>query len=62
MTEITVQKSVVSSQQPGFFRDLTLSPLLFALSFLGAMLFALSLSAEAQQAEKNAADRLSISE
>jgi putative ABC transport system substrate-binding protein len=42
----------VSSQKSGFSRGLTLSPLRFALSFLVAMLFALCVSAEAQQVKK----------
>jgi putative tryptophan/tyrosine transport system substrate-binding protein len=50
VTEIRGQKSEVSSQKSR--RGLTLSPLLFALSFLGAVLFALCFSVEAQQPTK----------
>jgi putative ABC transport system substrate-binding protein len=52
MTEIRGQRSEVSSQKSGLSRDLTLSPLPFALSLLCAMLFALCLSAQAQQPTK----------
>jgi putative ABC transport system substrate-binding protein len=42
----------VSSQKSGFSRGLTLSPLRFALSVVGAMLFALCVPASAQQPAK----------
>jgi ABC-type uncharacterized transport system substrate-binding protein len=51
MTEISSQRSEVRSQKSGFSRGLTLSPLLFALSLLCAVLFALS-AASAQQPTK----------
>jgi hypothetical protein len=50
MTKIRGQISEVSSQKAA--RVLTLSPLPFALSLVSAMLFALCLRAEAQQAKK----------
>jgi hypothetical protein len=43
MTDISGQRSVVSSQKAA--RSLALSPLPFALSLVGALLFALSVSA-----------------
>jgi putative ABC transport system substrate-binding protein len=49
MTEISGQRSGVSSQKRGFSRDLTLSPLPFALSLLCAVLFALCMPVSAQQ-------------
>jgi putative ABC transport system substrate-binding protein len=52
MTELSGQKSEVSSQKSGFNKRLALRPLFLALSLLTAMLFALCSSAEAQQAEK----------
>ena len=59
MTEISGQRSEVSSQKSGLIRGLrlTLRPLPFALcsvalGFLGALLFALSVPAQAQQAKK----------
>jgi ABC-type uncharacterized transport system substrate-binding protein len=52
MTEIKGQRSEVSSQKSGFSRDLTLSPLAFALSLLCASLLAICYSAEAQQPAK----------
>lgn len=48
MTEIRV-RSEVSRQKSGFSRSITLSPLPFALSFLGALLYTLCVSAEAQR-------------
>ena len=50
MTDIRGQRSEVGSQTPG--RDFTLSPSLFAFSFLAALLLALCVSVEAQQAKK----------
>ena len=50
MTKISGQNSEVSSQKLG--RGLTLSPLPFALSLVGALLLALCLPADAQQPEK----------
>ena len=50
MIEISGQRSEVNSQKSD--RDLTLSPLPLALSLVGALLFALCVSAEAQQATK----------
>jgi putative ABC transport system substrate-binding protein len=52
MTEIRGQRSDVSSQKAG--RGLTLSPFPFALSFLGALLYALCLAVWAQQPTKMA--------
>jgi putative tryptophan/tyrosine transport system substrate-binding protein len=52
MTEISGQRSEVSSQKSGFSKGLTLSPWLFALSIVGALLLALSVSVEAQQTGK----------
>ena len=50
MTDIRGQISEVSSQKAA--RDLTLSPLPFALSLVSALLLALCSSAEAQQQTK----------
>ena len=44
--------SEVSRQKPGFRRGHALAPLLFALSFCGAVLLALCVPAEAQQPKK----------
>jgi hypothetical protein len=52
MTDISGQKSEVSSQKLGFIRVFTLSPLPFALSLLCALLFALCVSAAAQQPKR----------
>ena len=50
MTKIRGQISEVSSQKSA--RGLTLSPLPFALSLVGAMLFALCFSVQAQETKK----------
>ena len=50
MTQIRSQRSEVSSQKKG--RGLPLSPLHFALSLVGALLFALCFSVDAQQPKK----------
>jgi putative ABC transport system substrate-binding protein len=52
MTEISGQRSEVSSQKSGFRRGLTLTPLPFALSLLCTILFALCSSATAQLPKK----------
>lgn len=52
MTEISGQRSEVSSQKSGFSRGLTLSALHFALSLLCALLYALCLPVSAQQSTK----------
>ncbi len=52
MTEVRDQRSAVRSQKFAFSRSLALSPLPLALGFVGALLFALCVSVEAQQAGK----------
>jgi ABC-type uncharacterized transport system substrate-binding protein len=52
VTEISGQRSEVSSQKSGFSRGLTLSPLPFALSLFCGLLLVLSYSASAQQTKK----------
>jgi putative tryptophan/tyrosine transport system substrate-binding protein len=52
MTEISGQRSEVSSQKSGFSKGLTLSPWLFALSTVGVLLLVLCVPAHAQQLGK----------
>jgi putative ABC transport system substrate-binding protein len=52
VTEVSGQKSEVSSQKSGFSRSLALSPFPLALSFFGALLFALCCPVWAQQPTK----------